>query len=123
MEYIVDFFRIDKFRSDLMNKLIELIKSKPILSSLLLIISANAITNFPLQNYLSNFMSYQAALMISIFVLQMSCFGILMYLSHKIGISNAFNMNLSKPIKSLWLIIPFLILVIINVYCTMKLEY
>lgn len=105
-----------------MNKLITLIKNKPILSTLILIILTNEITNFPLQNYLSNFIPYQYALMISIFVLQMGCFGFLMYLSNKIGISSTFNMNLSKPIKKLWIAIPFSLLIVINVLGDMNLE-
>ena len=106
-----------------MNKLITLIKNKPILSTLILIILANSLTEFPLQNYLSNFMPYEAALMLSIFTLQIGCFGFLMYLSHKLGISNTFNINLSKPIKSLWIAMPFSILIIINIADQMKLEF
>lgn len=106
-----------------MNKLIALIKNKPILSSLVLIILANVFTELPLRNYLSNFMSYQAALMISIFALQMSCFGFLVYLSHKLNIYDSFNMNLSKPVKNLWIALPFALLILINVIGGIKLEY
>lgn len=103
-----------------MNKFI---KNKPIIFSLILILSANGFTDFPLKNYLCNFMPYQYALMISIFILQMTCFGILLYISYKIEISNLFNINLSKPVKSLYLIIPFFILIITNIPDTLTLEY
>lgn len=104
-----------------MNKLITLIKNKPILSTIILIIIFNEFTDLPLQNCLYNFMPYQPALMISGIALQMSCFGFLMLMAKKLGFSNTFNLNLSKPIKSLWLILPLIMLVLINCFSDMKL--
>ena len=98
-----------------MNRLIELIKNKPILSSAILVILSNAFTDFPLPIYLSEFIPFQNALMISIFILQMGCFGILLYLSKKLEISDTFNLTLRKPVKSLLLLIPFILLIIINI--------
>lgn len=106
-----------------MNKLIVLIKNKPILSSLVLIILANGFTELPLRNYLSNFMSYQTALMVSILALQMSCFGFLAYLSRRLNFYDSFNMKLYKPAKSLWIAIPFFLLILLNGVGNIKLEY
>ena len=92
-----------------------IIKNKPIIFSLILILLANAYTEFPLRDYLSNFMPYKYAFLSSIFILQMSCFGCLFYISHKLNISNLYNLTLSKPVKSLYLIIPFIPLIITNV--------
>ncbi|GAA0741998.1 CPBP family intramembrane glutamic endopeptidase [Clostridium oceanicum] len=106
-----------------MNKSTTLIKKHPILSTLILIVFANGITDLPLQNLLYNFMPYEFALMISIIILQMGSFGFFMYIARKLGFSNTFNMNLSKPIKDLWITIPFFLLIIINTSEQMKLKF
>lgn len=105
-----------------MNKLFKFIKSKPIITLIILILATNWITEFPLQDYLERFIGYQPALMISITVLQMGCFAFLLYLAHKLNISDSFNLNLKKPVKCLWLTIPFLVLVALNL-TEMKLSY
>lgn len=106
-----------------MNKLTEILKNKPILSSIILILLTNEITDFPLKDYLCNFIPYEAALMISISILQMGCFGFLLCLSYKLGIAKQFNLNLSQPVKSLWLIIPFFLLIIANIADDMNSSY
>lgn len=106
-----------------MNKLIALTKNKPILSTLILIIVFNELTDLPLQNYLYNFMPYQTALMLTIIILQMGSFGVLMFMARKLGFSDTFNLDMSKPIKSIWLIIPLTALIGINCAENMKLEF
>lgn len=97
-----------------MNKLITLIKNKPILSTLILIIITGNLTDIPLQNYLCKFMPYPASLMLSIFIVQIGSFGLCIYVIHKLDFSNTLNMSLSKPIKDLWITIPFLVLILSN---------
>lgn len=94
-------------RDFLMNKLLDFMKSKPFITALILIVLLNEYTKLPLQDFLSYFMPYQNALMISIFVLQMSNFAFLLYLSKKLGISYSYNLKLSKLLKSLYITIPF----------------
>lgn len=106
-----------------MDKLINLIKKRPIISSFIIAVCANQYTELPLRSFLSSFMTYQAALMLSIFILQMSCFGLLLYLSHRLDCAHSFNLRLSQPIKSLWLIIPFFIFIIANIIDCMKPEH
>lgn len=98
-----------------MNTIINTIKKYTFISIFIMIILTNAITDFPLQDYLSSYISYQASLMISIFIKQMGCFLVLLYLALKLKISDTFNLKLSKPVRDLVLIIPLLMICAINI--------
>lgn len=102
-----------------MNKLIEIIKKFPIIFGIILTLLLDKITDLPIQDLFTGFMSYQTAFLLHISLIQVSAGLLSILILKKLKLNNCFNLfskiNVTKKSHGFFLLLAFMsIIIIIN---------
>lgn len=100
-----------------MNTIINTIKKFPIISGMILTLLLDKITDIPLQDLFTGFMSYQTAYLLHISIIQVSCGLLSILILKKLKLNHCYKLfskiSLKKQSFSFFLLLAFMIIIII----------
>lgn len=104
-----------------MNKVINTIKKFPIIAGIIITVLLDKITDIPLQDFLSKFMSYQTAYLLHISIVQVFCGLLAILILKKLKLDRSYGLFSKIPIKkqsySFFLLIAFMsIIILVNIF-------